>query len=152
MAGSSTAGPLGGTSVRGGLLDERIGIAIVAAVFLVSPALFCRRVALMKGLPPTRWLLAGLLFNVFAVHAVRAAGSRIFTCPECQAEFLAGQQKCEHCGKSLPDAHSMTTLVEPGIRFDGECHACGTPYLRNDYRPDALEIRCSRCGEVLEHR
>jgi predicted Zn finger-like uncharacterized protein len=135
-------------------MDEvaAIFIATFAVLIFLSPAIFCYRTAKANGMPALRWFMAGLLFNIFAMYDIYSATSQVFTCPACEAEFVAGEPQCPNCHKRLPDRYSLMTIVQTEKQFDGECPACATPYFLEDYRHTALEVRCSRCNEVLERR
>jgi len=131
---------------------ENIFIALFFAGFMLFPAIYCRRVAIRKGLSPGYWFFAGLTRSFFAIASVHLAQTNLFLCPYCGEEFLRGQDECVACGETLPDAYSMTALVDPARRYDRTCPECATPYSLSDYRPDALEVRCSRCKALLERR
>lgn len=124
--------------------------ALLAVAVALACAIHCRRVAKADGRSGAGWFVGGLLFSLLAVAAVHLLRQqKKLACPECAHAIVPGARTCPACGFALPDIYSLSTLVDPGTAYDGKCPTCATPYRLSDYRADAAEIRCSRCGAAL---
>jgi len=116
----------------------------------VACAIYCSRVARANGGSAAVWFIAGLclsLLGVLLVHLLTQ--QKKLACPMCASAIEPGSTNCQACGHALPDAYSLTTLVNSETVYNGECASCATPYRLSDYREDATEIRCSRCGATF---